>query len=52
MAELEAASAEEVSRRRFLSGLIAAVAGIVGFVVAIPADRICHFSGPEAGCGQ
>ena len=37
MAELEAASAEEVSRRRFLSGLIGAVAGIVGFVVAIPA---------------
>lgn len=37
MAELEAVSTEDVSRRRFLSGLIAAVAGIVGFVVAIPA---------------
>ncbi len=37
MAELEAASAEEVGRRKFLSGLIGVVASIVGAVVAIPA---------------
>ncbi len=37
MAELEAASAEELDRRKFLSGLIGVVAGIVGAVVAIPA---------------
>ncbi len=37
MAELEAASAEELDRRKFLSGLIGVVAGLVGAVVAIPA---------------
>lgn len=37
MAELEAASAEEVSRRKFMTGLIGVVAGIVSAVVALPA---------------
>lgn len=37
MAELEAPSAEETTRRKFLSGLIGVVAGIVSAVVAIPA---------------
>lgn len=37
MAELEAASAEETTRRKFLSGLIGLVAGIVSTILALPA---------------
>lgn len=37
MADLEAPSAEETTRRRFLSGLIGAVAGLVSTIAALPA---------------
>jgi len=37
MAELEAPSAEETTRRKFLSGLIGVVAGLVSTLAAIPA---------------
>lgn len=37
MAELEAASTEEIGRRKFMTGLIGVVAGIVSAVVALPA---------------
>lgn len=37
MADLEAPSAEETSRRRFLSGLIGVVAGLVSMLAALPA---------------
>lgn len=37
MAELEAPSPEETTRRKFLSGLIGAVAGLVSALAAIPA---------------
>ena len=52
MAELEAASAEEVSRRRFLSGLIGAVAGIIGFIVAIPAIGYVISPGLKRATGE
>ena len=37
MADLEATSPEEMGRRRFLSGLIGMVAGVVSAIVALPA---------------
>lgn len=37
MADLEGASPEELGRRRFLSGLIGVVAGLVSTIVALPA---------------
>ncbi len=37
MADLEAPSAEEATRRKFLAGLIGVVAGLVSTIVALPA---------------
>lgn len=52
MAELEAASAEEATRRKFLSGLIGVVAGIVSTVVAIPAIGYLISPGLKRATGE
>ena len=52
MAELETASAEEISRRKFFSGLIGIVAGFVGTVLAIPAIGYVVSPGFARGSGE
>jgi Rieske Fe-S protein len=52
MAELEAPSAEETTRRKFLSGLIGVVAGVVSAIVAIPAIGYLISPGLKRGSSE
>ncbi|MGC8780505.1 MAG: twin-arginine translocation signal domain-containing protein, partial [Anaerolineae bacterium] len=52
MAELEAPSAEETTRRKFLSGLIGAVAGLVSALAAIPAIGYLVSPGLKRAAGE